>query len=343
MNIFSLMDLSSNILLLIACSIGFIFSKSILVPTFAYLIMSISLILIYLPKMFKLFPEFDDYKFKWDKPVAKKLISFGIPVILGSACIYILEYIDTIMLTYFSDLGSVGLYNVASPVAGLLGYFGIAVATIIMPLTSELWAGNKKEILKRGINMIYRYAFIIMWPISFIFLTFPELIINLFFGPRYFSAVSPLRILSVGIIFLAMSNLNGQILSGIGKPKFFTRIIILGAFINIILNWLLIPKYNMDGAAIATSSSYFLMFIFTSYTLKKFTKHKIPVLKWIENILLSAFLVLVIYFLKNILAMNVILEAVIVITVSMAIYVSLALIIKLTTIDEIKEIIKRVS
>ncbi len=339
---YSLLDMTRNVLILLICFIGFLFTKSILVPAFAYLLSSIFLIIIFIPLIFKIFPEFKEIRLRYSRPLILRLLKFGMPMILGSACLFILEYIDTIMLTYFSGLRSVGLYNVAYPLASILSYFGVAVATVVFPFASELWAMRYKDKLQAGVNLIYRYAFIIMWPFSVIMFAFPELVLSVFFGAKYLEASAPLKILSIGMLFLALANINGQIISGIGKPKTFTKIIVISSLLNVILNLILVPLYDILGASIATSLSFFFMFVLTSRKTGHFLKIKLPFAYWLKNLIAAVIFVLVIGILKNMLVMNIWLETFITLTISLFVYILLIFKFKLITYKEIKMITNKI-
>jgi O-antigen/teichoic acid export membrane protein len=61
----------------------------------------------------------------------------GIPRIL------LISSADTLILTYFKSLEEVGLYSAVIPIINLMLYFPIAISTVIMPLSAELWAKRK--------------------------------------------------------------------------------------------------------------------------------------------------------------------------------------------------------
>lgn len=341
MDYYSYVDFLRVIIVLAVCLIGFKLGKGILIPAYAYLLMSMLLIFFLIPLVFKVFPAFLHEKTVINNSLIKKLHGFGFPVILSSGCSFILGYIDTMMLTYFSGLEQVGLYNVAHPTAQLLTYFGEAIAAVVLPFASELWANKKIKSLQHGIYLIYKYAFILIWPFVVVMFTFPNLIIRFFFGQNYAGASASLQILAIGMFFLSLSVINGKAISGIGKPAIFTKAIFISAVFNIIFNWLLIPKYGIVGASAATSVSYFLMFCLTSYNLKKFVKNNIPILDWMTTLIIVIAAVFLINFLKGIFTMSALPEAAMIILISTCIYVSLILLFKLVKYEEIKSLFKK--
>ena len=332
--------LSAAFVLLISIA-GFQFSKSLVVPSLACLITPFFLFAIFTPLFLKkVFPEFLKEKFYFDKELIKKFFKFGIPVMIAAATTVIFGYTDTIMLTFFSGLEQVGLYNVALPTASLLLYLGIAVGTVVLPLTSELWAKKHNERLRKGINLLYKYSFIILLPITLVMILFPQLVIGLLFGQEYVPAAFALRILSIGTLFLGIANINGQIFSGIGKPWIFTKIVLISAIFNIIFNFILIPPYKIAGAAIATSISCFLMFSLTIIKMKKLVLIEAPLFHWFKNFIVAGIIVFVVYLMKFIFVNSTILEAVIMLAISFFVYILLIFLFKLVSVDELKALVK---
>ena len=72
-------------------------------------------------------------------------------------------------------------------------------------------------------------------------------------------ARNTLIILSVGQFFNAYCGSIGYLLNMTGKEKIFKNAILIGAILNIILNFVLIPYWGIIGAAVASAVSYFIM------------------------------------------------------------------------------------
>ncbi len=336
-------DLMRTALILIIAWLGFQFVKNIYVPTFAYLLTPIILALILLPLLFKkVFPQFFDYKLKLDKKLTKDLLKFGAPLMLFSVGGLILGYTDTIMLTYFRTLEEVGLYNVALPTINLLGFFGIALGAVIFPMTSELWAKNQKEKLIQGFSLLYKYSFILILPLSLILFSFPKIIITFLFGGEYVGASSALRILSIGIILLTINKVNFNAIAGIGRPKINSKIVLIAAVFNLFFNFMLIPILGIIGAAITTLIGYIIMTILSLGSLIKLIKIAVPIKGWIKNLFAALIFIVVIYYLKSYLALNVYIEAIVVVLVSSAIYIGLLFLLRIIDLEEVKFIIGQI-
>ena len=312
------------------------------VPVIAYVLTPLIIIIIYFPLLWKTLSRFSRIKPSFDKKLAKRLILFGLPVMLGAAGELVLGYTDTMMLTYFRSFDEVGWYNIALPTARLLAYFAIPLSAVLFPMASELWTKNYKSHLKEGIELLYKYCLMITMPFALILMLFPTTLINLLFGNKFIPASDALRILSLGAIFLVIFRINGSIITGIGKPKINAKIIYTGAIFNLIFNFILIPKYGITGAAITTAIGFFLMAVLGTIYLKNIIQLELPVKIWVKNVIIALVFVFITSYLKNRLVIgNAWLEMAIIISIAGIVYIMLLFLLKLVKIKEIKEITAR--
>ena len=341
MNYVSLIDFIRTFIVLSITFVLFFFNKSIFMPSIAYLIAYLIVPFIYFPFLKKIFPGFIKTKSKFSKKLTKKLISFGIPVSIGAFGWLILSYTDTLTLTYFKGLEQVALYNVALPIAGLLWYFSRSIITVIFPMSSELWI-KKKKYLQKGVTFLQKYSFALIIPFALIMFSFPDIIIRILFGETYVAASSALMILAIGTIIYTVAAINSTMLNAVNQHRLNTKIILMGAVLNILLNFILIPKFNIVGAAIATSTSYLLILILTTYKLKHIVNSEFPWMNWLKSLFAGVTFVLIIWFLKKTLILNVWVELVICILVASVVYVVLLYFSKVISLKEIKNILKNI-
>ena len=313
----------------------------VLSPALGYLLSSIVLSTIFSILFLKIFPFFK-YKFKWSTPLVKRLMVFGVSVVLAMIGGKIIGYTDTLLLTYFRTLDEVGIYNAVLPTSLLLTIFGNSLAIVLFPMASELWTKRMKKELAYGINLVNKYAFVFIVPIGLTLLSFPDIVLRVLFGHYYTQGSFAMQILVIGALFYAVASINTNILSGIGKPKHVAKILLTSAMLNIIANLTLIPFFGIIGAAFATSISYLTMLLLSSYWLSKFVRAKPLWFPWLKTFFCGGIFVGTIYFLKRILEFNLWLEMCIVISISLIIYVLLLFLFKLVNLKELNDLIKNV-
>ncbi|MDZ7835006.1 MAG: polysaccharide biosynthesis C-terminal domain-containing protein [Alkalibacterium sp.] len=105
--------------------------------------------------------------------------------------------------------------------------------------------------------------------ICIIMASFAPSIVSILFGVEFFSSSSVIRILLPGIFFMVIVKILHADLAGRGFPIYGLWVSILPLVINIILNIILIPIYEIEGAAIASSISYTLAGVLFLYIYSK--------------------------------------------------------------------------
>ncbi len=279
--LFSSVELTKNLLVLTVFLMFWKFFPTPLAPALAYASMPVLLFLAYWPFLRKTF-NFLPGPLEKVKEVSRGLIQFGLPILAADVGAQIIGYLDTLVLTYYRPLAEVGVYNVVLPSALIFLFFSKAITAVTFPLSTELWITKQTQKLARGLWLLHKYTFVLLAPIVITVIFSANFFIQLFFGQEYVSGTIPFQILLVGVLFYVMATANHSVITGIGKPKTVTLIILLSALVNALVNLLLIPRYGMAGAALATSGSYFLTFVLSTYKVGRFLAVRSPYATWLR-------------------------------------------------------------
>lgn len=232
-------------------------------------------------------------------PVKKELLLFSLPLLIFSILNMIMTWTDTLMLGYFKTSSVVGLYNAALPLARFIPTVLTSAGFLYVPIVSGLHARNLVKEVNRTYQVLTKWVFSLTLPIFFILFLFPETVLRATFGVNYSSASTVLRILSLGFIFHSFLGLNGLTLMVFGKTKFLVLTSSVAAVSNIILNITLIPKFSVEGAAIASLSAYCIANIINStklyrlYGVHPFTRN------YLKPIGVSILLLTLIYYIAS--------------------------------------------
>ena len=191
-------------------------------------------------------------------------------ITLATASMSAMYYMDTIMLTYFSDLQSVALYNIALPVLAI--YQSLLIFPLIFtPIASELWQKNREEELKSTLRKINTWGIFILLICAAVLYIFPvnEIAVSILFSPDFKGVAPALNILCIGVLFLGLGQIYSNTLMAIDRPKTVAKINSIAVVVNILANVILIPRFNIVGAAMATALSYILITLGCGWSLKK--------------------------------------------------------------------------
>lgn len=205
-------------------------------------------------------------------PNIKQIINTSFPMFLTSAMGLVLTQTDIIMLGMFTSIEEVGVYAVVVKLALLTSFVIGSVNIVSASKFSEYYHSGNIEDLKSIVMKSTKLNFFVSLPILILLLVFGKYILNLF-GQEFVVGYFALLFIIIGRFFAVSCGSVGYLMNMIGYQKASTSIQILGAIINISLNYILIQKYSIYGAAIATMSS--IIFINMSQAIYIYKKEKI--------------------------------------------------------------------
>jgi O-antigen/teichoic acid export membrane protein len=195
-------------------------------------------------------------------------VKSGLSLVFLSGIDIINARIDSIMVGLLSDAESVGIYVVSARVAELIIFVLIAGGTAMAPKMASLHAAGELEKLQELLTRMSRLMFLLALPIALSFLTLGYWILYIF-GPEFTQGLLCIRILSVArLIHVAFGPVN-LLLIMCGQERDATKAIVAGTLINFVLNLILIPKWGIEGAALATGASIIVMSSLLTFTAYK--------------------------------------------------------------------------
>jgi O-antigen/teichoic acid export membrane protein len=253
-----------NLLVLCLILIGLYLGLNLFGPAIAYTVASLLFLIVFIyPLIINL--RLKNVKIKKFVLENKKLVLFGLPLILTASGSLFISYFDTLMLTFFHTSFEVGIYNIIYPTALLVTMIGYSIGAIMLPVITELW--EKKQILEiiESFKILYKYLVISILPIVLVLWIFSEDLIRILFGQEYLFGLTAFKVLLIAAIFHIILNINHITLIALKEPNKVMATYLFGGFVNVSLNLILIPLFSLNGAAIATSLSFFFMMLLSFY------------------------------------------------------------------------------
>jgi len=175
-------------------------------------------------------------------------------MLITSSVFMSMSWIDKIMLGYLSTDAAVGIYSVAFKTAQLTQITLFAVNSIAASKFSEYFSKNNMQSLKIIVENSSKLIFWSSAPILLLLFIFPEQILTLY-GAEFTTGKYALLLLTAGAFINSISGSVGYLLQMTGNHNLFLKIILTSAIINVLLNAVLIPKYGINGAALASMIS----------------------------------------------------------------------------------------
>lgn len=207
------------------------------------------------------------------RPSAGSLIRFSIPLGLAVIFNFLYDKIDILLISKLTDFDQTAYYNAA---------YGIMKASTIS--FSFLFASGLTRISilsrnRKAVKLFFsKYSFIILIiciPITLILYFTADFIIKIFYTEKFEDSANVLKILSFALTGLALNNLTGIILNGLGFFRKNMNVTLLGLIINVILNIILIPQYGIAAAAAVTLITEYFVFLGDIFYINKYFKNQI--------------------------------------------------------------------
>lgn len=198
------------------------------------------------------------------------LLKVSLPMMLSNSVFFLMSWSDILMIGYFLPEDQTGIYSNASKVANLNIVFLFAINAIAAPKMAAFKEKKDSSSLKSFTKITSKMNILLSAPVFLIILLFPDFLLGLF-GSEFLPGKTALLILAVGQFSNAAAGSVINVLNMTGKQVLAQNIILITALINLVLNAILIPKFGINGAAIATASSTIIwnmlavLFIYKSY------------------------------------------------------------------------------
>ena len=246
----------------------------------------------------RILPSYDT---KIIRRIATIAAPFGLYIVFNKTFLHL----DSVLLSLLAGDEYVGLYQIAFKIIFALQFLPMAFVASFYPAMSYYWANDRKQ-LTRSFERAINYLLIISIPIAAGVFALADKIV-LLFKSQFNEAIIPLQVIIISVIFMFINFPIGSLLNACDKQKKNTANmgIVLGVYV--ILNLILIPKYQAVGASIAVTTGHILMTLLGLYWATKtikFSYSKIIMifLKALTSAVIMAFLVVYLKGIINIFA-----------------------------------------
>ena len=204
----------------------------------------------------------------------KPVLILFIPVLAYS----IYKVMDKIMLGNMSSYDQVGFYNNAEKIINIPMGIITALGTVMLPRMSNIVANGDKKRVDDYIRISAKLVTLLSSAIAFGLMGVSSVLAPVFFGDEFIACGEIIRLLSVTVFFIAWANvIRTQYLIPNKRDSIYLTSTMVGAILNLIINWMLIPKYQANGAAFGTIVAEFSVMLVQMVAVK----NELPMRKYI--------------------------------------------------------------
>lgn len=204
-----------------------------------------------------------------NKVLMKKMLIYSIPLIPNNIIWWVTDASDKYMIAFYLGAASNGIYAVAKKIPTLL-----STLHSIFFQAWQLSAVEESESADKSIyftNIFNILSAVMILGISFIIFVIKP-VLKLLVSMDYYSAWKYIPFLLLAVAFSSFSGFLGTNYMAMKETKGIFKTTLVGAILNVVLNFALIPVLGMNGASLATCLSYVTTFFIRNYDTKRFVK-----------------------------------------------------------------------
>lgn len=172
---------------------------------------------------------------------------------IPTVAISIYRYMDKVMIGILSSKSQLGFYENAEMLNQAVLSVITSVGTVLLPQMSNLVTKREWDKYKKYLDVSMRYVMIMAWASSFGLAAVANIFAPLYWGEEFSDVGNIVQVLAITVPFISFANvLRTQYLLPLEKDREYTFSVVVGSLVNMVINLILIPRYEAIGAGIAT-------------------------------------------------------------------------------------------
>ncbi len=176
----------------------------------------------------------------------RRVVRFTGYLTIGSITWVVYAYVDSIMIGIFLPAEDVGFYRAAYNIVGAIAGL-ISIPGVLFPVFVQL----EGEDLSKAFGRVFRYSAILAFPVVTGLILLSRQLIFFVYGADYLPAVDVLSILAL-LVLNSSLGFWGTLFAAKEMPEYPVYVSFGGMIMNVALNYILILKMGIVGAAVAT-------------------------------------------------------------------------------------------
>lgn len=204
-----------------------------------------------------------------NRDIQKSMMRYCIPLILNGIAWWISASLDKYFVVAMINTSANGIYSVAQKIPSILTTF----STIFMQAwnlsaikefdknDSDGFFTNTYKTVNSALVICCSFLILINIPLA-----------KVLYNKDFFIAWKCSSWLLISVVFSSLSSFEGSVFSAVKNTRIVSVSTVMSAIINIVLNFIFIPIWGIQGAAIATAISFFSVWLIRYILMKKYIK-----------------------------------------------------------------------
>lgn len=195
---------------------------------------------------------------QFDRKLFRQMQKFGMPLVPSALALWTINFVDREFIVQFKDAAEVGVYSAAVKIAGVITFVMVAFRTAWPAFAYSI---EDDRDAKRTYSFVLTYLLTLSCWVALALGALAPWLVRLLTDPRYQRAENGVAVLAfAGAVYAGYTVL--AIGSGRARKTQLNWVVTgAGAAVNVGLNFWLVPRYGMVGAAVSTAVAYAVLFV----------------------------------------------------------------------------------
>jgi O-antigen/teichoic acid export membrane protein len=194
----------------------------------------------------------------------KASLSLGMRGVSSSLAMFATYRLDVFVVNYFLNPAEVGFYVLGVVISEALWQVPQAVAVTLSPRTARTAQQGSAEFT----CFVTRQVFLLACVMGTLMALASPWLLPLIFGARFAPSVAVIWWILPGTVAFAVAKVMAADLTARGKPEYNSMIAVFSAVLTVLLDFVLIPRMGIHGAALASSITYLVQAFLIGAALK---------------------------------------------------------------------------
>ena len=217
----------------------------------------------------------------------KKFLPFSLPLVVSAFFLWFTRSIDRLQIVNILGLASVGIYGVSLQVSAILSTILQPIGFVLFPRVSAAWNQKNRAEVSHYFSQAFSLIIFISAPIIVGLFIVSDGLIPLLAGQNYTTSKSLILFLLLSWLAYMLYQNHLYVIHLMEKTYILPVLFIFTALVNYVLNYLLILKIGIIGAATARLVTFWMMAFIITFWARKYIKFSIPWAKIFRAILIS--------------------------------------------------------
>lgn len=211
---------------------------------------------------------------------SRLLVLYSLPLIANSLAWWVNNSSDRYIVIFFCGMAANGIYSVASKIPSIL--------TVFQTIFSQAWTLSAvqdfdPEDSKGFFANTYRGYNCLMTVICSLLIVLDKPLAKFLYAKDFYKAWQYVPWLTIAVLFGSMAGYIGGIFVAVRNSRIFASSTLVGAVLNIILNFITVPLMGPLGAAVSTTVSYALVWVIRLTQSRKYIKMRVHLVRDVSS------------------------------------------------------------